>query len=110
MAIECEIGPCDFWDMTYKEIIDYIEGYNKRRKFELQYKASMDYKLADLICTGIAKLFDETVEYPSAQKAYPGIFDDLKIEDVPKQQDWRIAKERLMKYAEGHNRKRGEKD
>lgn len=57
----------------------------------------MDYRLATLI--GLA--FCGKV--PALHEAYPGLFD--APDGV---QDWRIVKDRLMRYAEVHNRAREE--
>ena len=50
----------------------------------------MDYRLANLIGSAFCGKF------PAIHEAYPGLF-----EEPDKVQDWRIAKERLMRYAEG---------
>ena len=57
----------------------------------------MGYRLANLVGSAFCGKF------PAVQEAYPGLF-----EEPDKVQDWRIAKERLMRYAEAHNRRRKE--
>jgi hypothetical protein len=61
--------------MTYIEVIEEIEAYNKRHeneyKEQMRLRASMDYQLAQLI--GIA--FNDPKKYPKTlQKAYPELF------------------------------------
>ena len=51
----------------------------------------------------MARLINDEAEYPSLKEAYPGIFSDIVEEPV--QQDWRLAKARLLQYAEANNKK-----
>ena len=52
----------------------------------------------------MARLINNEAEYPSLKEAYPGIFSDIVEELV--QQDWQIAKARLLQYAEANNKKK----
>lgn len=89
-----------YWEMTYGEIIAAIEGNQRKVKQEMQIQASLMYKLGDLLRFA----FNEPNKYPTLQEAFPKLFDDI---EKPKQQDWRIIKERITAYAE-QKRKRGE--
>lgn len=104
-ALECGISLFDFWDLTFGEISLYISIHNKKEKLRIQEQAAFNYSLANLIGISVTRLMDKNSKYPSIEEAYPNLFDSLEVQ--PKQQDWRIAKERLMKYAEAHNNKRG---
>lgn len=89
--------------MTYVEVIEEIEAYNKRHENEyteqLRLRATMDYQLAQLV--GVA--FNDPKKYPKTlQKAYPGIFK----ENSPKM-TWQEHKENMKRYAEQHNRRIG---
>lgn len=107
--MEAGIDPIIYWDMTYQEIETGIKAYNKRLKRDLEVKASMDYKLADLIGVSISRLFSKDVKYPSIDKAYPNVFESLTNNDQkPKQQHWQIMKEKINAYAK-NKRKRGDK-
>ena len=86
-----------FWLSTPGEIADAALSHHRRRKAALTERASMDYRLAILIELAFCG------KVPPLHEAYPGLFD---AQDVV--QDWRIAKERLMRYAEAHNRRRKE--
>lgn len=90
--------------MTYGEIIAKIEAYRKIEKQKIQLQAMFIYKLGNLIRIA----FNDPKKYPSnVKQAFKemGIFDeDINI---TKQQDWRIMKERMNRYAYLH-RKRGE--
>lgn len=102
--MECGVDPVRFWDMTYGEIITQIKAYRQKEKVQMQLQAMFIYKLGSLV--GIA--FNDPKKYPSnVKQAFKemGIFDeDINI---TKQQDWRIMKERMNRYAYLH-RKRGE--
>lgn len=105
IALQCGIGIFDFWDMTYGEITMTIKAFNDKEINRLKEKAIMDYQLANIIGLSVARLMDKNAKYPEIEKVYPSLFDVPK--DKPVQVDWRIAKERLMKYTDAHNRKRG---
>lgn len=47
---------------------------------------------------------NDKAEYPSLKEAYPGIFSDIVEEPV--KQDWRLAKARILQYAEANNKKK----
>lgn len=90
--------PVEFWESTISEIRDRMESYGRRETARVRERAAMDYRLAALIaeaCFG---------KMPKPHEAYPGILEASKAV-----QDWRIMKERLMKYAVAHNRKRAVK-
>lgn len=107
-ALQCGITVSDFWEMTYGEIVITIKAKNEVEKNRIREAATLNHHLANLIGLSVARLMDKNAKYPSLQEAFPGMFDDIVQEQqAPKQQDWRVAKERLMQYAEAHNRKRG---
>lgn len=91
--------------MTYKETIDVINARQRRYKEELQSQAVLTYKLADFIASSVGRLFEKRNNYPNLNEVFPGLFND--IEEKPKQQDWRIIKERINAIAAA--RKRGGK-
>ncbi len=96
-----------YWDMTYGEIIEAIEGNQRRTKLQMQIQANLVYQLGALV--GVA--FNEPDKYPSSVKeAFPKLFEDL-IDDEPKQQDWQIMKARIEEYNNAYlKQKRGETD
>lgn len=104
IAVENGVDAVFYWEMTYGEIIAAIEGNQRRVKQEIQIQASLLYKLGDLLRFS----FNEPNKYPTLQEAFPKLFDDTEaINQKPKQQDWRIMKERISAYAR-YKRKRGE--
>jgi hypothetical protein len=89
-----------FDNMTFVEVRDEIDAYNRRRKIAVkeqqQIQAAGDYQLAQLI--GI--MFNDPKKYPkNIKKAYPDLFDSVG--------GWRENKENWKKYAEEFNRLRG---
>lgn len=106
IALQCGMSVFDFWDMTYGEILMTIEAYNERLLVNLKEKAVMDYQLANIIGLSVARLMDNNAKYPEIHEVYPSIFKEPETEK-PVQVDWRVAKERLMKYTDAHNKKRG---
>lgn len=105
IALECGISHWDYWDLTYGEISQLIKVHNKKEKQRLQEQAAFNYSLANLIGLSVARLMDKNAKYPPIEEAYPNLFDPEQLK--PKKQDWRVAAERLRKYAEAHNKKRG---
>lgn len=89
--------------MTYMEIIDEIDAYNRRResdmKDELRNNAAFIYKLGELI--GIA--FNDPKSYPkSAQEAFPKVFETQANGPI----DWQMHKADFRAYAAIFNRQR----
>lgn len=104
-ALEAGISAYDYWEMTYGEIINTIKSYNTRKKTEMQWNASVNYKLADLIGISVSRLLDDNVEFPKIESAFPGLFEDI-VEQKPKQQDWKVMKDRMESYADGWNNRK----
>ena len=101
--MECGVDPVRFWDIIYGEIITQIKAYRQKEKAQMQLQAIFIYKLGSLV--GIA--FNDPNIPSNVEEAFEemGIFDE-EI-DTTKQQNWRIMKERMNRYAYLH-RKRGE--
>lgn len=108
-AIQVGIGAIEYWSMSYGEIADTIEAFKVMDIRRVKEKAAMDYNLANLIGTSCTRLINSEAKFPSLKQAYPTIFVD---EEEPNEgmQDWEIAKERLMQYADAQNKKIKEGD
>lgn len=88
--------------MTLYEIRAAIKGYNKNLENKMKLDAALAYELAGLV--GIA--INDPKKYPkSVDKAFPGMFK----EELGKQQDWRVMKQRIEDYNMYMKLKRGEK-
>lgn len=92
--------------MTIAEINLYIETENIKRKEEEKRNALLIYNHAYLVGIAVSAFnpISDGVKYPQIYEVFPEIFEREK----PQQQDWRIAKERLLKFADAHNQKRGD--
>jgi hypothetical protein len=87
--------------MTYLEISTFIKAYNKRERYSQQLKASMDYKLADLISTGIGSLLSKEVTFPTLFESYEGVFDkeleaELKNKQLEQRQKEQVERIKAM--------------
>lgn len=102
-ALQSGISISEYWYLTYGEIKATIEAHQANTKLRIREQASLHHSLANLIGISVARLMNDKAEYPSLKEAYPGIFSDLVDEKEP--QDWRIAKARLLQYAEANNKK-----
>jgi hypothetical protein len=98
-----------YWDMTFAEINQAIKSKRKQIEFKeskikLQAKLAQTnaYNTAELVRIAVGSLFDKNCKFPSFDE-----FFNPNIEEKPKQQDWRIMKERINAIAAA--RKRGEK-
>lgn len=97
-ALDAGMTPTEFWSATLREIRQILESFQRRKRAELQQQAIMDYRHAYLVANVFAG------KSLQLHEVYPGLF-----EEPDRQQDWRIAKERLLRYADAHNRKRAVK-
>ena len=105
-ALQSGVSISEYWYLTYGEIKATIDAHQANQKLHTREQASQNHSLANLIGLSVARLINDEAEYPSLKEAYPGIFSD--IVDEPVQQDWRLAKARLLQYAEANNKKRGD--
>ena len=90
--------------MTYGEIVATIEAYKANEKLRVREVAVFNHSLANLIGLSVARLMNDKAKYPTLREAYPLIFADLE-DEKPAHQDWKVAKERLLQYAEANNKK-----
>lgn len=96
--------------MTYGEIIDTLKAAIKKRENVQKEKAIMDYKLAGLIASNVSTLLSKDAYIPSLVEAYEFLFQvEKKIQDeIKAEREMKIWKQRMLDYAETHNRKWGE--
>ncbi len=68
----------------------------------------MDYKLADLITTFVARIIDKDVQTPSLVEAYEFLFEDEKKrqDDIKAKNEMEIWKQRMINYAKDYNERR----
>lgn len=84
--------------MTFLEAVDEINAFYRRRKADFrdrqQFRAVMDYKLAQLIGAAFTDKFPKTLK-----EAYPDLFGGSAG-------GWQQSKSQWQKYAEEFNRQR----
>lgn len=81
-----------FWDMTVKEIFDFMKAYNAREERRYKMNAAIAYKMGNLN----AYAFHQPNKYPDINKAFPNLFEEKSSVNEP--QDWKIMKERMIEY------------
>ncbi|WP_040195054.1 hypothetical protein [Clostridium culturomicium] len=104
LAVRAGISINNYWELTYGEICIYLKAYNDEKLERTREQASLTYRLADLIGASVARLLDSNSEYPSIDKAFPGLFDDV-VKEQKKEKDWSVDVARFMNFAMAHNKK-----
>jgi hypothetical protein len=104
IAMKCGISIWEYWELTYGEIALVIENHNEMEMQRVREQATMNYIHAHLVSLSVARLMDKNAKYPPIHEVYSNLF-EAPIEE--KKEDWRIVKERMSRYAEAHNKKRG---
>lgn len=106
-ALDYGISEFDFWNMTLREIENYILSRQRVRKMEAQEKATYDYIQSTLIIKGVGMVLGSKQEFPSVEQAYPGIFEDLvekKQDELQKAKD-ELSALRFRQFAQSYNSK-----
>lgn len=105
-ALDFGIKEERFWNMTIAEIQREVKSAIRVRKLESQEKASYDYILANLIVKGVAKCLGDKNEYPTIEKAYPNLFDDIAAEREQKiqEQKMNLSAIRFKQFAQSYNK------
>lgn len=93
--------------MTFAEIQRAVNSAIRVKELQNKEKASYDYILAKLIVKGISNVLGDKSEYPTIDKAYPGIFDDELKEQQEKIEEQKISLSaiRFKQFAQSHNTK-----
>ena len=101
------ISEFDFWNMTLREIENYIKSRLRVRKMEAQEKATYDYIQATLIIKGVGIALGSKDEFPTVEQTYPGIFEDLaeKHQEELQQKKDELSALRFKQFAQSYNQK-----
>ena len=103
-----------FWNYGVDEIIDIIESHRRVEKAKIKQEISNNYMQAFMIRDCVASLFDEKVKPKQLYEIYPDLFVEGKekevAEELQRQNELEINKERLRAFAERFNKnlKKGE--
>lgn len=102
-AIEVDLSPDEFWNMSAGEAEQIISAKLKRRYEDSKQRMALVWKLGALCSYS----FNDPKKYPPLHEAFPGVFNE-----EPKQTDWRIIKARMAEYSEAKRqvKKLGRKD
>ena len=87
----------DFWKMTYKEIVVFIE---ERSKSELINNYNLATQIAQFVNLGL-----NGKPIPPISEIYPGLFSNSVSKPVEDNR-WMLWKEQMIDYAHQHNKKR----
>lgn len=71
----------------------------------MQWEAELTYVNAMLVGRTTANVLSGKNKIPQIYEVFPSLFG----KPTPQQQNWHIAKERMLNFANAHNKKRGEK-
>ena len=94
--------------MTYGEILDSIKAYRKREENKLKERALMDFKLAQCISKNVSSLVAEENTPADFFEVYKELFKEeiREREELIKKNELEIQKQRMMDFANFHNKHR----
>lgn len=98
--MEAGVDPIRFWKMTVGEILNAVQGYHERVKWQ----AVQTYTIGSLVSASIGVAFGGG-SFPKIQQVFPGMFDDLpQPEQKPR---WQIMKEQVLAHSEDYKKRGG---
>lgn len=103
--MEVGISEFDFWNMTLCELEREFKAITRRRENEMKIRASLDYRLADLIGRSVSRVYNSNNKMPDITEAYPGLFDDQKIVETKQEQKMKLSAIRFKQFADAFNYK-----
>ena len=92
--------------MTVGEVGRAIASKQKLLRIQAQERASFDYIQAGLIVKGISITLGAKEDYPTLEKVYPELFDDVieAQQEKLKQQKMNLSALRFQQFAQSYNR------
>ena len=93
ICLEAGLDEDDFWEMTYKEISNYIVAFRKRKETEFKNALIINHALGDLIGISVGRLFSKDANYPSVIELYPNVF--VEEQEELKEQKQKELNERI---------------
>lgn len=107
-----DITPHFFWEHSPQEILDIINSKNKVLEFNRKNEYIRDYYLANTIVGFLGPLLSKDVKPPELWNCAPGyIFEKEKaqIEELRKEQELALHKERMREFVMRFNEIRNSK-
>ena len=110
-ALDCEISPSNFWNLSLLEITDLIESYERRRLIRTKQDLLNKHFLARDIGQFVALTVhgSDEIEIRELWDFFPELFGDMK-EDAEKQkaeQQLALYKAQMLDYTCRHNNRNG---
>ena len=102
-ALQYGLTVFDFWNMTIKEINQFIKSIQQREKQirqNIYLQASLQANFVGYILNG--------KQIPPIQNVFPEMYQDLIEQDQKRQQELALAlyKEQMIDWAKAHNKQR----
>lgn len=104
-ALDVGISEFDFWNMTLIELERAFKSAKRKQETEMKLRASMDYRLADLIGRSVSRVYNSNNKMPDITEAYPGLFDNQKIEETKQEKKMKLSAIRFKQFADAFNYK-----
>ena len=104
-SLDADIKEAAFWEMTPAELGRAIESFNRRKKLELQNKASFDYIQANMIIKGVSIVLGDKSHLPSIEETYPSLFTEHMFQEQEKIQQRKdeLSALRFKQFAQSYN-------
>lgn len=95
------MGVFEFWDLTYGEILEYLNLYKENKELQVKEQSINIYQTALLTAIFINRA-NNGKQPPTINEVYPNLF---QSDELPETIDnsWIIYKEQMLDYAEQHN-------
>ena len=93
-CLEAGMDENEFWDSTYREVLNYMRAYRERRELEFRDTITTNHILGDLIGISVSRLFSKDAKYPSVLEMFPKLFGE-EGEKLVKEQKEKELNERI---------------
>ena len=94
VCLEAGMDENEFWDSTYREVINYMNAYRDRREIAFKDTITANLILGDLVGISVSRLFSKEAKYPSVLEMFPKLFGE-EGEKMLKEQKEKELNERI---------------
>lgn len=91
--------------MTILELSNFMRSRKRTELERLREKATLDYKLGDLIGKSIARIYNSSNKYPEISEIYPTLFDSEEIQAQKQEKQAELSALRFKQFAQSFNSK-----
>ena len=110
-ALDCEINPDQFWNLTIQENTDLIDSFERRKLAETKQNLLSKHFLAKDIGQFIALSIHgkDEIEIMEIWDFFPELFGDMKeeAEQRKQKQQMELYKAQMLDYVYRHNNRNG---